>query len=199
MTNSPDAVSVEVVRSHAGLRAVAVLPLLPTLWLGMILAISFVEAPLKFQAPGITIPLGLGIGRLVFTALNIVEIALALATVVTLLVARRSSAVHESRAGGLTWSLVAAVGVLLLKVVWVRPLLNARSDVIVAGGDPSPSLLHSAYVVLECLQVAALIVVIVFAVRLLLDAARAHALTARDTNSSPAADAAPRDREESTR
>ncbi|WP_225733326.1 hypothetical protein [Pseudoclavibacter sp. CFCC 14310] len=185
MTNSPNAVSVEVVRSHAGLRAVAVLPLLPTLWLGMILAISFVEAPLKFQAPGITIPLGLGIGRLVFTALNIVEIALALATVVTLLVARRSSAIHELRARGLTWSLVAAVGVLLLKVVWVRPLLNARSDVIVAGGDPGPSLLHSAYVVLECLQVAALIVVIVFAVRLLLDAARAHALTAQDTNSSP--------------
>src|SRR5664279_3321230 len=39
-------------------------------WLGMVLAISFLEAPLKFRAPGITLPLGLGIGRLVFRALN---------------------------------------------------------------------------------------------------------------------------------
>lgn len=46
-------------------------------WLGMVLAISFLEAPLKFRAPGITVPLGLGIGRLVFRALNAVEIVLA--------------------------------------------------------------------------------------------------------------------------
>ena len=36
------------------------------LWLGMVLAISFLEAPLKFRAPGVTVPIGLGIGRLVF-------------------------------------------------------------------------------------------------------------------------------------
>lgn len=45
--------------------------LLPAFLLGAIVAISFLEAPLKFLAPGITIPLGLGIGRLVFTALNV--------------------------------------------------------------------------------------------------------------------------------
>ena len=47
------------------------------IWLGMVLAISFLEAPLKFRAPGITIPLGLGIGRLVFRALNVCEVVLA--------------------------------------------------------------------------------------------------------------------------
>ncbi|HPZ93893.1 MAG TPA: hypothetical protein PK871_03115, partial [Mycobacterium sp.] len=46
-------------------------------WLGMVLAISFLEAPLKFRAPGVTIQLGLGIGRLVFRALNICEVVLA--------------------------------------------------------------------------------------------------------------------------
>lgn len=35
----------------------------PFVWFGMIAAISFLEAPLKFQAPNITIPLGLEIGR----------------------------------------------------------------------------------------------------------------------------------------
>jgi hypothetical protein len=64
-------------------------------WLGMVLAISFLEAPLKFRAPGVTIPLGLGIGRLVFRALNAVEAVLALVLAVCLVVghppARRCS------------------------------------------------------------------------------------------------------------
>jgi len=46
-------------------------------WLGMVLAISFIEAPLKFRAPGVTLQIGLGIGRLVFRALNACELALA--------------------------------------------------------------------------------------------------------------------------
>src|SRR6478735_1965752 len=52
--------------------------LVPMLWLGMVVAISFLEAPIKFRAPGVTLPVGLGIGRLVFKALNGVEIALLL-------------------------------------------------------------------------------------------------------------------------
>ena len=45
--------------------------------LGMVLAVSFLEAPLKFRAPGVTLPIGLGIGRLVFRALNSAEALLA--------------------------------------------------------------------------------------------------------------------------
>src|SRR6185312_13635265 len=40
------------------------------LWLGMVLAISFLEAPLKFRAPGVDLRTGLAIGRIVFRALN---------------------------------------------------------------------------------------------------------------------------------
>ena len=43
------------------------------IWLGFVGAISFMEAWIKFQAPGVTLPVGLGIGRLVFAALNKVE------------------------------------------------------------------------------------------------------------------------------
>ncbi|WP_237562181.1 hypothetical protein [Glutamicibacter soli] len=42
--------------------------LAPALRLGLVTGISFIEAPLKFTAPEITIPLGSGIGRLVFFA-----------------------------------------------------------------------------------------------------------------------------------
>lgn len=39
-------------------------------WLGLVAGISLLEAPLKFRAPGITLALGLGIGRLVFAAMG---------------------------------------------------------------------------------------------------------------------------------
>ena len=41
------------------------------------LAVSFLEAPLKFRAPGVTLPIGLAVGRLVFRALNRAEAYLA--------------------------------------------------------------------------------------------------------------------------
>jgi uncharacterized membrane protein len=44
------------------------------IWLGMVLAISFLEAPLKFRAEGLELRLGLAIGRIVFRALNIAEV-----------------------------------------------------------------------------------------------------------------------------
>lgn len=53
-------------------------------WLGMVLAISFVEAPLKFRAPGVMLQIGLGIGRLVFRALNATEMALAVALLIAI-------------------------------------------------------------------------------------------------------------------
>ena len=43
------------------------------LWAGFICAISFMESWLKFRAPGITMPVGLSIGKLVFSALNKIE------------------------------------------------------------------------------------------------------------------------------
>ncbi len=42
-------------------------------WAGFVSSISFMEAWLKFQAPGVTLPIGLSIGKKVFTALNRVE------------------------------------------------------------------------------------------------------------------------------
>ena len=51
--------------------------IVPPMWFGIVAAIA-AESWLKFQAPGITRELGLGIGKLIFTALNRTEIVLAL-------------------------------------------------------------------------------------------------------------------------
>ncbi|MFI2204301.1 hypothetical protein ACH47Z_26660 [Streptomyces sp. NPDC020192] len=118
-------------------------------WLGMVLAISFLEAPLKFRAPGVTIPVGLGIGRLVFRALNTVEAALAV-----VVIAAAAAGGAPARVTGLT----AAVAVLLLaQLAVVRPVLNRRSDRVLAGEELPRSRSHLWYVALELLKVAALI------------------------------------------
>lgn len=122
---------------------------LPMLWLGMVLAISFLEAPLKFRAPGVTLALGLGIGRLVFRALNIVELALALVLVASALVVTPS---------GATWLwLGMAVVVLVVQVAAVRPPLSRRSDRVLTGEDLPRSHAHYWYVGLEVVKVIALI------------------------------------------
>ncbi len=118
------------------------------LWLGMVLAISFMEAPLKFRAPGVTVPIGLGIGRLVFRALNGVEAALALLLGVIWVLS-------WPQYNG-SFFVMGAVVCLLLQVVAVRPALTRRSDAVLAGEDSPRSRAHHVYVLLELLKVAAL-------------------------------------------
>src|SRR5699024_11214387 len=77
--------------THAPRWARAMMLILPAIWIGLIIGISFIEAPLKFTAPGITIPLGLGIGRRVFLAMNIVEVVVAIVLLIALLCMSRST------------------------------------------------------------------------------------------------------------
>jgi hypothetical protein len=119
------------------------------IWLGMVLAISFLEAPLKFRAEGLELRLGLAIGRIVFRALNIAEVGWAVVIAVCLSVAGESGPVL----------VVAAVTAVLLAVqlLVVRPRLNRRSAHVLAGQDAPRSRAHHAYLGLEALKLAALV------------------------------------------
>lgn len=126
-----------------------VLAAVPFLWLGAVLAISFLETPLKFRAPGITVALGLGIGRLVFRALNAVEVALAVALSAAMLA---SGAVTGGRG-----ILIVALWVVLVSQVGVlRPRLDRRARRVVTGESPPRSRLHLVYISLEMAKVVLL-------------------------------------------
>lgn len=118
-------------------------------WLGMVLAISFLEAPLKFRAPGVTIAIGLGIGRLVFRALNLVEAILAVTLTCAVL------------AGGPPGPVLAftfaADALLAAQIGVIRRRLSRRTDQVLAGADPSRSRTHLYYVAAEVAKVIALI------------------------------------------
>lgn len=122
-------------------------------WIGMVLAISFLEAPLKFRAPGVTLQIGLGIGRLVFRALNAVEIVFAAVMLVMLLSDPPQTAVLVAVA--------VAVVALVVQLVAVRPRLTRRSDAVLAAGPEAENLprstAHYAYVALELIKLAGLL------------------------------------------
>jgi phosphate/sulfate permease len=118
-------------------------------WLGMVLGISFLEAPLKFRAPEVTVRIGLGIGRLVFRALNTAEVVLA----VTLLIA---AWLGDPPARTMIAS-VSVVAVLAVQLILVRPGLTRRSDLILAGQDAPHAPGHLVYIGLEVLKVIILI------------------------------------------
>lgn len=119
-------------------------------WLGMVLAISFVEAPLKFRAPGVTLRIGLGIGQLIFRALNTLELLFAV-IIIAVLFSRHTP-------GTLDVAIVVANGALLLQLVVLRPLLSRRTTEVLEGDESERSRAHFAYVGLELVKVVALVV-----------------------------------------
>lgn len=119
-------------------------------WLGMVLAISFLEAPLKFRAPHVTLQIGLGIGRLVFRALNTVEVGFALVILAIVVAGPTPPRV--------TAAFAVALAMLAVQLIAVRPRLTRRSDQVLAGLDAPRSRAHYAYIGLEAVKVIALIV-----------------------------------------
>ena len=110
------------------------------IWIGFVCAISFMEAWIKFQAPGVTLPLGLSVGRIVFNALNKVEIVLSLIISISLLF---------SGSRELKWKIiliVIPVLILAIQTLWFLPLLDVRAEKIIEGQTVPSSVVHFYYI-----------------------------------------------------
>ncbi len=118
------------------------------LWLGFVLSISFMEAWLKFQAEGVTQGIGLSIGKLVFGALNKVEIFF----LILLLISSFKRYWHLPKKT-LRYILIGLVIIVVLQTFHLLPILDQRADMIIRGEQPSPSYFHFYYVVLEICKV----------------------------------------------
>lgn len=121
------------------------------LWLGMVLTISFRQAPLKLPPPGITLALGRGISRLKFRARSTAENALA-----ALLAAGAVAGIPT-----IGWLLLAGLGGLFpAQVLMARPRPGRRVGAILAGWTPPPSCQHLASSAVESAQVLVLLPVL---------------------------------------
>lgn len=121
------------------------------LWIGFVCAISFMEAWLKFRAPGITLPLGLGIGRIVFRALNKVELVFSLSIFLNLFINKRMLVFKNL-------GFYVALCILLLQTFWMLPALDFRAQLYIDNAIVPPSNLHFYYVFSEIIKVIMLFI-----------------------------------------
>ncbi len=117
------------------------------LWLGFLGGISFLEAWLKFRAPGITLPLGLGIGKLVFNALNKIEWILCLSILFSTLISKEKLFKRDYI------MFLIPMGLLILQTIWLLPALDFRAEQIIQGISVPDSNLHFYYVIAEGVKV----------------------------------------------
>ncbi|WKZ70093.1 MAG: hypothetical protein QY331_02340 [Melioribacteraceae bacterium] len=122
------------------------------MWIGFVSAISFLEAWLKFKAPGITLPLGLGIGKLVFGALNKVEWALAFIIILNFVLADGKIITIHNLAYFLP------VVILLIQTFWLLPILGERADLYINNQSVPGSNIHFLFIALEVIKVISLII-----------------------------------------
>lgn len=127
--------------------------IVPTyLWIGFVTAISFMEAWLKFRAPGVSIPIGLGIGRLVFNALNKAEWIFAMVIFAGYLISKQNLLTLNNILFYLPLAL------LITQTFWLLPALDSRAEMHIKGLEVPPSSLHIYYVTMETVKVACLFI-----------------------------------------
>lgn len=122
------------------------------LWIGFVCAISFMEAWLKFRAPGVNLSVGLGIGRTVFNALNKVEWVFAIVITLNLLLGRENFFSLSN--------LFFCMPLLLLfiQTFWLLPALDVRAELHIKEQYVPASNLHYYFIIAEVLKVTSLFI-----------------------------------------
>jgi hypothetical protein len=121
------------------------------LWVGFVCAISFLEAWLKFKAPGVTLPIGLGIGKLVFAALNKIEWVFTIAIIASLFF------------NNWQWQhwhsifIITPIVLVVLQTFWLLPALDSRAAIRIEDTELPTSKLHFYFVGMELVKVLSLL------------------------------------------
>ena len=122
------------------------------LWIGFICAISFMEAWLKFRAPGVNIQIGLGIGRIVFGALNKMEWFFALLILIIFILTKQP----VLSINNLFYYVVFIV--LVIQTFCLLPILDERAELRIQGKNVENSFMHFYYVLFEFIKIIGLFI-----------------------------------------
>lgn len=122
------------------------------IWLGFVGAISFMEAPLKFRAPGVEMKQAVSIGHVVFHALNRMEwISAALSWIIAL-------RLGVLRTRGLIVLLGAVTGVLIIQTFGLYPTLDVHAVAVIKGEASTTTWHHTAFIAAEVVKVILLMI-----------------------------------------
>jgi hypothetical protein len=120
-------------------------------WLGFFMAISFMEAPLKFSAPGLSIRMGVEIGQIIFQTLNKCEWVLLVILIATCF--------SKAVCGKGIYRIVFIGIIMLLETIWILPILNGSAVRFINGGAEGPQIYHVLFFIMEILKVPVLLII----------------------------------------
>jgi len=120
------------------------------IWAGLILGVSFIATPVKFQAPNLTMPVALEVGKATFHLFNAIEWGVMIAIIVLTAISKNIPT---------KWFMaLTLVALLALQSFWLLPALDIRTDEVIAGGTPSPGHYHWFYIAAEIVKLALTII-----------------------------------------
>jgi hypothetical protein len=129
-------------------------------WAGFVSSISFMEAWLKFRAPGVTLEAGLSIGKLIFTALNRMEWVFVLLLMIWTIPRIKNLSARFISLSGIV------VLILIIQTFLLLPVLNERVEIIIAGSEPGESSVHMLFGIAEIIKVLTVLYLGYYSLRL---------------------------------
>ncbi|ROI07119.1 hypothetical protein EGH90_07020 [Kaistella haifensis] len=120
-------------------------------WLGLVIAVSFLETPLKFQVPGMTLPIALELGKTMFGISTNIQLGLMILVFFNFFL--NASKLNKF----IIFTGVLLALILVLEKFWMLPILDARADVLATGKGLPPTPLHNYFIYAECIKVILLL------------------------------------------
>lgn len=117
------------------------------IWLGMVIGVSFIAIPVRFEVESLSFPVAIELGQVTFHWLSRVEWGLAALLLITAFVGAR---------GSRKIVVVVLAVIVAVQAAWLLPVLDARGAAIVAGNPLPPSFHHTIYAVSEIVKVVLL-------------------------------------------
>tara|TARA_R110002020_G_scaffold29585_13_gene93484 strand:+ start:7673 stop:8161 length:489 start_codon:yes stop_codon:yes gene_type:complete len=118
------------------------------IWLGMLLGVSFIATPVKFEAPSLSLPVALEIGKATFSLFSRIEWGTAALLMLSILACKRRPL------SGLLGA--AIVAILIAESFWLLPILDARVEAIISGTPTPADWHHVVYIAMEIIKMAGL-------------------------------------------
>lgn len=122
---------------------------------GIFITVSFLETLLKFQVTGMTLPVALELGMLMFGVSTKIQCVFLILIMLGMLISRKKYT-------GTDFIIIALVfTVLLLEKFWMLPVLDERAHLLSAGKSVSPSEMHNYFIYAESAKALFLIIAII--------------------------------------
>ncbi|WP_343642969.1 hypothetical protein [Chryseobacterium sp.] len=110
---------------------------------GMFITISFLETPMKFQVPGITLPTALGLGKIMFGLSSKMQWGFLIVLLILMSVSRKNYTKIDFII------LIILFSILAIEQFWLLPILDSRVDLLSSGKSLSPTPLHDYFIYAE--------------------------------------------------